>query len=340
MEDITTRTKIGRNWSKSPIENKTNLKPISKPNKPQDRLPLKCHKCGSTSHLANTCPKKTRINEINVEKVEDTKEPTDVSLHESYSEPSEEEEVPEELSIERINVSFQVTEVHTHLPQYSDECMDLIHVQDAKMQKTKPAKEAKIHLDSGAFCTCVGKDHLEKIFTNWQEKLMPIEGITFSSASQNMHLLGIFEAEIIFPHPTGSISLKVEIVVMNNCTSQHFILGNDYLNIYGIDINNHKDRYFTIGENKRQKFAFPLEKREITVIKQVKNVDKEKFVPGQWIEAQISPELTLEMKEELIEILFQYREAFASDNEPLGAIKGHEVDIMINVERPYLPLLR
>ncbi|MBW0593165.1 hypothetical protein O181_132880, partial [Austropuccinia psidii MF-1] len=155
-----------------------------------------------------------------------------------------------------------------------------------------------------------------------------------------MHPLGIFEAALIFPHPAGSIRLKVEIVVMNNCTSQHFILGNDYLNIYGIDINNHKDRYFTIGENKRQKFAFPLEKREITVIKQVKNVNKEKFVSSQLIEAQISPELTLEMKEELIEILFQYREAFASDNEPLGAIKGHEVDIMLNVERPYPPLLR
>ncbi|MBW0508127.1 hypothetical protein O181_047842 [Austropuccinia psidii MF-1] len=46
------------------------------------------------------------------------------------------------------------------------------------------------------------------------------------------------------------------------------------------------------------------------------------------------------MKEELIEILFQYREAFASDNELPGAIKGHEVDIMLNVERPYPPLLR
>ncbi|MBW0536293.1 hypothetical protein O181_076008 [Austropuccinia psidii MF-1] len=46
------------------------------------------------------------------------------------------------------------------------------------------------------------------------------------------------------------------------------------------------------------------------------------------------------MKGELIEILFQYREAFASDNEPLGAIKGHELDIMLNVERPYPPLLR
>ncbi|MBW0541047.1 hypothetical protein O181_080762 [Austropuccinia psidii MF-1] len=46
------------------------------------------------------------------------------------------------------------------------------------------------------------------------------------------------------------------------------------------------------------------------------------------------------MKQELIEILFQYREACASDNEPLGAIKGHELDIMLNVERPYPRLLR
>ncbi|MBW0531830.1 hypothetical protein O181_071545 [Austropuccinia psidii MF-1] len=169
---------------------------------------------------------------------------------------------------------------------------------------------------------------------------MPIEGIKFSSASQDMLPLGIFEAAMIFPCPTGSIRLKVEFVVMNNCTSQHFKLGNYYLNIYGIDINNHKDRYFTIGKNKRQKFDFPLEKREITVIRQVKSVIKEKFVSDQLIEAQISPELTVEMKEELIEILFQYREAFTSDNEPLGAIKGHEVEIMLNVERPYPPLLR
>ncbi|MBW0586168.1 hypothetical protein O181_125883 [Austropuccinia psidii MF-1] len=46
------------------------------------------------------------------------------------------------------------------------------------------------------------------------------------------------------------------------------------------------------------------------------------------------------MQEELIEVFFQYREAFASDNEPLGAIKGHEVDIMRFVERTYTPLLR
>ncbi|MBW0510848.1 hypothetical protein O181_050563 [Austropuccinia psidii MF-1] len=60
MEDITTRTKIGRNWYKPPIDNKTSGKQISKPNKPHDKPPLKFHKCGSKSHLENTCPKKDK----------------------------------------------------------------------------------------------------------------------------------------------------------------------------------------------------------------------------------------------------------------------------------------
>ncbi|MBW0521065.1 hypothetical protein O181_060780 [Austropuccinia psidii MF-1] len=73
MEEIKTRTKIGRNWYKPPIDNKTNGKPISKPNKPHYKAPFKCHKCGSTSHWANTCPKKTRINETEIDKFKDTK---------------------------------------------------------------------------------------------------------------------------------------------------------------------------------------------------------------------------------------------------------------------------
>ncbi|MBW0546036.1 hypothetical protein O181_085751 [Austropuccinia psidii MF-1] len=46
------------------------------------------------------------------------------------------------------------------------------------------------------------------------------------------------------------------------------------------------------------------------------------------------------MKEKLIDLLFKYKNAFATDKEPLGAIIGHEVDIILNVEKPYPPLLR
>ncbi|MBW0563851.1 hypothetical protein O181_103566 [Austropuccinia psidii MF-1] len=182
--------------------------------KPQERAPLKCHKCGSTSHLPNTCPKKTRINDIEIEKEDNIKEANNVSLHKGDSQPSEEEDLTDILSIENINVSCEVTEVHTHLPQYSNECMDLIQVQDAKMQKAKPAR---------------GKGY------------------------------------------TAGSSCITKIV-----------------------INNKEDKIH----------------------------------------------LDSEMKENPVAILFQSREAFASDNEPLAAINAHEVDIMLNVGRPYPPLLR
>ncbi|MBW0574685.1 hypothetical protein O181_114400 [Austropuccinia psidii MF-1] len=46
------------------------------------------------------------------------------------------------------------------------------------------------------------------------------------------------------------------------------------------------------------------------------------------------------MKEKLIDLLFKYQNAFATDKEPLGAIIGHEVDLILNLEKPYPPLLR
>ncbi|MBW0536581.1 hypothetical protein O181_076296 [Austropuccinia psidii MF-1] len=46
------------------------------------------------------------------------------------------------------------------------------------------------------------------------------------------------------------------------------------------------------------------------------------------------------MKEKLIELLFKYKNAFETYKEPLGAIIGHEVDIILNVEKPYPPLLK
>ncbi|MBW0566983.1 hypothetical protein O181_106698 [Austropuccinia psidii MF-1] len=46
------------------------------------------------------------------------------------------------------------------------------------------------------------------------------------------------------------------------------------------------------------------------------------------------------MRHELIDVLYTYNNAFACDNEPLGALKGHEVDITLNIDRPYPPVLR
>ncbi|MBW0518492.1 hypothetical protein O181_058207 [Austropuccinia psidii MF-1] len=134
--------------------------------------------------------------------------------------------------------------------------------------------EAKVNLDTGAFCTCVGKDYLQAILPGWKSHILPKDCVQFSSASNNMYPLGILETNLVFPKTEGSVRMKIEIVVMDNCASQNLSLGNDYLNIYGIVINNHKDRYFTIGEDKRQKFAFSSMGKQLSVISSIKDTYK------------------------------------------------------------------
>ncbi|MBW0586460.1 hypothetical protein O181_126175 [Austropuccinia psidii MF-1] len=65
MEDIITRTRIGKTWTKIPMESKI-VPTISREDRRPEKPVLKCHKCGSTSHLANTGTKKTKINDVKV----------------------------------------------------------------------------------------------------------------------------------------------------------------------------------------------------------------------------------------------------------------------------------
>ncbi|MBW0544159.1 hypothetical protein O181_083874 [Austropuccinia psidii MF-1] len=355
MEDIITRTRIGKTWTRIPMESKMVSKTSIEDERPE-RPVFKCQKCGSTSHLANTCTKKTKMNEVQIiEEVQCTEEKEDYDLDSAVCEDTPVEDYP----IENITDFFEVTEVHTHLPKYSEDCHNLINIQDSRMCKTKPARgkgytagascitsimmnytEAKVNLDTEAFCTCVGKDYFQAILPEWKNDLLPIEGVQFSSSSNNMQPLGILDTNLVFPHPEGSVRVKTEIVVMDNCTSQHIILGNDYLNIYGIDINNNKDRYFTIVENKRQKFAFSNMAKQISIISSVKDTYKEEFVANKLVEEEINPKLSPKIRHDLIDVLYTYKNALASDNKPLGAIKGNEVDIALNIDRSYPPVLR
>ncbi|MBW0576988.1 hypothetical protein O181_116703 [Austropuccinia psidii MF-1] len=51
MEDIITRTRIGKTWTKIPMESKMVSK-IPREDRTPERPFLKFHKCGSTSHLS------------------------------------------------------------------------------------------------------------------------------------------------------------------------------------------------------------------------------------------------------------------------------------------------
>ncbi|MBW0555061.1 hypothetical protein O181_094776 [Austropuccinia psidii MF-1] len=306
----------------------------------------KCHICQSTTHLANTCPKRGKINEIDIEKELDVEKD---DIIEDNSDDKSSIFTESSKDIENINATFDIMESYSHLPQLSNGQLDLSKVQDAQLMKTKPNRgkgytagnscitEVVIDnkptgplLDPGAFCSCVGKSFLKTCVPNFEDQLLPIDGIKFNDARNPMTALGIFETNVIFPHINGNLRITVEFVVMENCSSTHFILGNDYLIIY-----------FTIGDNKCQKFAFLPFKRQITVNKvSPVNLQLEKFKSEQLKEAEISLHLTDKQENELSSLLYDHRGAFASDKEPLGAIIGHEVDIILNIERPYPPLLR
>ncbi|MBW0466980.1 hypothetical protein O181_006695 [Austropuccinia psidii MF-1] len=111
--------------------------------------------------------------------------------------------------------------------------------------------------------------------------------------------------------------------------------------MYGTYLHNNKDRYFTIGDNKHQTFSFLPFRRQITSkkISQV-NLELEKFNSEQLNEAEVSLHLTDAQEIKLFALLYDHKEAFASDKEPFGEVVGHEVEIILNIERPYSPLLR
>ncbi|MBW0522093.1 hypothetical protein O181_061808 [Austropuccinia psidii MF-1] len=80
--------------------------------------------------------------------------------------------------------------------------------------------------------------------------------------------------------------------------------------------------------------------KQISIISSVKDTYAEEFVANQLVEAQINPSLSPKMRHNLIFVLDKYKNAFSSDNKPLGTIKGNKIDITINIDRPYPPVLR
>ncbi|MBW0511269.1 hypothetical protein O181_050984 [Austropuccinia psidii MF-1] len=80
---------------------------------------------------------------------------------------------------------------------------------------------------------------------------------------------------------------------------------------------------------------------QITVIKVAPvHLELERFKSEYLNEAEISLHLTYNQENELSALLYHHREAFASDKEPLVEIIGHQFDIILNIERPYPPLLK
>ncbi|MBW0576587.1 hypothetical protein O181_116302 [Austropuccinia psidii MF-1] len=147
-----------------------------------------------------------------------------------------------------------------------------------------------------------------------------------------MNSIGRIIKEIIIPHRKGNIRLNPEFVVLNDAHIQGFLLGTDYQRMYGIDIYNSKNRHITIGTNKDKKFSLD--------IYQIASQDPLEELLEEFREGQFSTTLTSKQKLSLPKMLRKNRPAFAIGEEPLGKIKGHDIEVYLDVERPYPPMLR
>ncbi|MBW0524169.1 hypothetical protein O181_063884 [Austropuccinia psidii MF-1] len=187
-------------------------------------------------------------------------------------------------------------------------------------------------IDSGANCSIVARNYLENHFPNWENQLLPTNAKSFKSASGKMTSIGTIIKEIIIPHRKVNIRLKPEFVVLNDAHIQAFLLGTDYQRMYGIDLYNSKNRNITIGTNQEKKFSLD--------IYQISAQDALGELLNEFREGQFSTTLTSKQKPSLLKMLRKNRPEFAIGEEPLAKIRGHDIELYLDVEIPYPPMPR
>ncbi|MBW0509763.1 hypothetical protein O181_049478 [Austropuccinia psidii MF-1] len=176
LEDIVTRTKIGRTWKKLDIKspNKPFIKKINQEKLSSPIHPIIMRKSSAT----------------NVEDHNDKEEESDSEKDTEESETSESDKIDIiNAQIDNIHLIYEVLDVNSNLPQAGTSDKSLTKIKDSKFYRTKPAKgmgytagkssisiimvgnhEAKVSLDTGAYCTCVGKGYVKNNCTRLGRK--------------------------------------------------------------------------------------------------------------------------------------------------------------------------
>ncbi|MBW0529069.1 hypothetical protein O181_068784 [Austropuccinia psidii MF-1] len=179
------------------------------------------------------------MNEIDIEKEPDVEK--EDNIIEENSDDSSSIFSESSKDIENIKATCVIMESYSHFPQLSNGQLDLAKIQDAQLIKRKPnrgkfytagnscitevvidKKPTKLLLDPEAFFSCVGKSFLKTCVQNFEDQLLPIDGVKLNSASNPMKALGIFETNVIFVHNNRNLRITVELVAMENFSSTHF----------------------------------------------------------------------------------------------------------------------
>ncbi|MBW0536770.1 hypothetical protein O181_076485 [Austropuccinia psidii MF-1] len=102
--------------------------------------------------------------------------------------------------------------------------------------------------------------------------------------------------------------------------------------MYGSYIYNSKNKHITIGTNKEKKFSLD--------IYQISTHDPLEELLNEFREGKFSTRLTSKQKLSLLKMLRKNRPAFAIGEEPSCKIRGHDIELYLDGERHYPPILR
>ncbi|MBW0581610.1 hypothetical protein O181_121325 [Austropuccinia psidii MF-1] len=177
--------------------------------------------------------------------------------------------------------------------------MAYIHGTATKMTVCIENAQHPLIIDSGAHFSIVAINYLDTHFPNWEKQLFPTKAKSFKSASGKMTSIGRIIKEIIIPHRK------------------------DYQRMYGIDIYNSQNRHITICTKKEMKLSLD--------IYQISAQDPLEELLNEFREGQFSTTLTTKQKISLLKILRKNRPEFAIGEEPLGKIRGHDIELYLDV---------
>ncbi|MBW0478970.1 hypothetical protein O181_018685 [Austropuccinia psidii MF-1] len=365
LQDIRKRTYLGKYspYKSSGLREKQPFR-VEFKDKPRERVAEvakkknSCHNCGSTDHYGNNCPKEKKKVYV-IEKVPEEESLTEYSESDSMSnairEKSDEDQDPREGFLveykEETQLEIQYIQLEVGMPQDTENKNLCKHTQDAQTFLVSTTKvmayingkftkmtvlidnaQHPLIIDSGAHCSIVARNYLDHHFPNWEKQLFPKKAKNFKSESGKITSIGTIIKEIIIPHRKGNIRLNPECVVLEDAHIQGFLLGTDYQRMYGIEIYNIKKRNITIGTNKEKKFSLDIYQRSTH--------DPLEELLNEFREGQFSTTLTSKHKLSLLKMLRKNRLAFSIGEEPLGKIRGHDIELYLDVERPYPPMLR
>ncbi|MBW0557324.1 hypothetical protein O181_097039 [Austropuccinia psidii MF-1] len=299
-----------------------------------------CHNCGSTDHYANKCPKaKKKVYAI--EKVPEEESPTEDSESDSMGDAirelsDDDQDRKEEFLVEyqeETPLEIQDIQLEAGMPQETSDKNLCKHTQDAQTFQATPTKGMEyIHgiatkmtacvdnaqhpliIDSGAHCSIVARNYLDNHFPNWEKQLLPTKEKNFKSASRKMASIGTIIKQLIIPHRKGNIRLSTEFVVLYDAHIQG------------------QDRQITIGTDKEKQISLD--------INHISSQDPLEELLNEFREGKFSTTLTSKQKLSLLKMLRKNRPAFSIREEPLGKIKGHDIELYLDLERPYPPMLR